>query len=215
MRRFLAKLRNLLFPTKCIVCGKIIKAEREEICPECRKTLPLAGAGLTPGDYHEGTISPLKYEGGIRDAFLRYKFNGHYWLAEPFGELLAENISLQIGGRFDTIAWAPISKKRLRRRTYDQSRLLAEQVGILLDTPVIAGLAKVRDTRANSSLTGEKERRRNVADAYEALSGIEGKRILLIDDVLTTGSTLSECARTLLLGGAESVICAALLRSGD
>lgn len=215
MKRPFTALKNLLFPARCIVCGEIIKAQREELCPGCRKTLPWAGDGLRPGGYHEGAASTLRYEGGVRDAFLRYKFSGQYWLAEPFAELLAETVSTQLSGRFDLITWVPVSKKRLRARTYDQSRLLAEAVSKILEAPVLPGLQKTKNTRANSSLADERERVKNVEGAYEALPGIEGRRVLLVDDVLTTGSTLSECAKTLLLGGAESVICATLIRAGD
>lgn len=204
----LNRLRNLLFPAKCVVCGKIIRAERDELCPVCRRALPWAATVIRHGDYHEGVVSTVRYEDEIRDSFLRYKFGGCHWYGEVFGELLAETISIQLAGRYDLITWAPVSKARLRERGYDQSQLLAETAAGLLNKPVRRCLSKVKDTPANSGLPHETERRKNVADVYEALPGFEGKRVLLIDDVYTTGATMSECAKTLLLGGAESVICA-------
>lgn len=202
---------NLIFPAKCVLCGDIIDAFREEICLKCKASLPWAGLAVAHGNYHEGVISALRYEGKVRDAFLRYKFSGQYWLSEPFGELLAEIVDMQLKGRFDVITWAPVSKKRKRQRTYDQAELLAKSVGkCLKDVPVVPGLLKTRHTKANSSLSDADGRRENVKDAYEALPGTENRRILIIDDVYTTGATLSECAKTLMLGGAESVICATL-----
>ena len=211
--RFGKRLLNLLFPPRCVFCSKIIKAGREEICPDCNRSLPWAGITVKHGDFHEGVVSSLRYEDNVRAAVLRYKFNGHYWLGDVFGELMSETVNMQLSGRFDIITWAPISKKRLRERTYDQSELLAREVGRILGFPVTPCLIKTKHTEANSSLSDEKERRSNVADVYEALPAAEGKRILLIDDVYTTGSTLSECAKTLMQAGAESVVCATFARA--
>lgn len=213
MRRLLGRLKNLLFPPKCMFCGAIIDASRDELCGDCRRSIPWAGTGLVPGGFHEGTVSALRYEGNARDAVLRFKFSGCHWFADVFGELLADIVKMTLEGRFDIITWVPISKKRLRRRTYDQSELLAGVVGKQLGLPVTRTLKKTKHTKANSSLGDEKARQSNVAGAYEVLEGVENKRILLIDDILTTGSTLSECAKTLMLGGADSVVCATLARA--
>ena len=212
---FIRRLVNLIFPAKCVLCGKIINAGREEICPVCNRSLPWAGTLVKHGDFHEGVISSLRYEEPVRNAIIRYKFNGQYWFGEVFGELMAETVNMQLDGRFDIITWAPVSKKRKRQRTYDQSELLAKPIGYILGFPVVQCLNKTKHTEANSSLDDEKARRSNVAGVYDALPVVSGKRILLIDDVYTTGSTLSECAKTLMQAGAESVVCATLARAGD
>ena len=215
LRRLGQVLISLLFPTRCVLCGGIIKADREEICPECAAELKRPTAEMSV-DFTEGVACAVLYEGAVRAAFLRYKFSGQSWLAEVFGELLAEAVADKLDGRFDAITYPPLSAKRLKKRGYDQARLLAEQVGQRLGYPVIASLRKVRNTVSNSSMTGEdakQQRAENVSGVYEALAGIEGRRLLLIDDILTTGSTMSECAKTLLLGGAESVVCAAFGRA--
>ncbi|MDR0904597.1 MAG: ComF family protein [Oscillospiraceae bacterium] len=209
MTRVFTKIINAFFPPKCVLCGKIIKAEREEICADCRRELRYA-ADAKKVDFSEGAVCAVAYDGAVRDAFLRYKFSGQRWLADVFGELLAEAVNARLQGKFDVVTYAPLSAKRLRERGYDQARLLAEAVGQRLNVPVMPSLRKVKNTAANSSLDGGADARKtNVADAYEALAGIENRRFLLIDDVLTTGSTFAECAKTLLLGGAESVVCAA------
>ena len=210
-----SRLLNLLFPPKCVLCNKIIDAGREDICHDCSRTLPWAGVTVKQGDFHEGAVSSLRYDDRVRGAMLRYKFNGHYWLGEVFGELMAETVTMQLSGRFDIITWAPVSKKRLRQRTYDQSELLAKRIGVLLGFPVVQCLRKTKHTEANSSLNDDKARQDNVSGVYEALPEVEGKRILLIDDVYTTGSTLSECAKTLMQAGAESVVCATFARAGE
>ena len=213
--RIKARILNLFYPAKCVLCNKIIKAEHEEICPVCRLSLPKADMILRLGSYHEGVVSALRYENEVRDAIIRYKFNGQFWLGEVFGALMAETVAAKLSGRFDVITWTPVSLRRKLQRTYDQSELLANPIGRLLNVPVAQCLKKTKHTAANSSLTDEKERRSNVAGVYEALPGFENKRILLIDDVYTTGSTLSECAKTLMRAGAESVVCATLARAGE
>jgi ComF family protein len=199
-----------------VTCGRIIRARREEICPECVKTLKRAAAGAKRVDFTEGCVCAFAYEGAVQTAFLRYKFSGQQWLGEVFGEYIAEAVRESAVGVFDAVTWAPLGKKRLRTRGYDQAKILAQTVGRELGLEVLPSLRKARETRANSSLSGGKSaRRENVDGVYETLAGIEGKRLLLVDDILTTGATMAECARTLLLGGAESVFGAAFAAAGD
>ena len=217
MTRFGRMLVNLLFPAKCILCNRIIHAEREETCEDCRAALTRPSVSVKL-DYIEGAVAATEYD-AVREAIIRFKFKGQHWLSEPLGELVAEAVADKLGGRFDTITYAPLGEKRRKKRGYNQAQLLAEVVGVRLELPVMETLRKTKETVANSSLSGDDSRelrRSNVAGAYEALAGVEGLRFLLVDDVLTTGATASECARTLLLGGAESVVCAtvALADSG-
>ena len=116
----------------------------------------------------------------------------------------------------DVIVWVPLSKKRLRRRGYDQAERLARRVGELTGLPVVRGLKKVRETEIQSLISGDAARRANVLGAYEASGGeLKGKRILLVDDVCTSGATLSECAACLRMAGAESVVGLTFARAGD
>ena len=117
---------------------------------------------------------------------------------------------------FDLICWAPVSKRRRRKRGYDQGELLAREVAKRLGRECVPLLKKVRDTPAQSGLKDPSARRANVMGAYQvphpALAA--GKRILLVDDVVTTGETLSECAGTLLMAGAKEVFCVTLAKAG-
>ena len=112
------------------------------------------------------------------------------------------------------ITWVHISDERMKTRGYDQAMLLAFATALELGEVAVETLKKTADNPAQSTLEGIEKRRANVLDAYEAIDRelISGKRMLLIDDVVTTGATLSECARTLLMAGAEGVVGAALAR---
>ncbi|MDR2615092.1 MAG: ComF family protein [Oscillospiraceae bacterium] len=209
MIRPLRFLIDLLFPPKCCFCGKIVFTHRDDVCPECWETLPGLSGGERRIENAARCVSALRYEGGVRRGFLRYKFSGDYWLGEVFGEILAGVVFEALGVEFDAVTWVPLSARRLRKRGYDQAKILAETVAGLLGLPLVPALVKKRDTTANSSLKKAAERLPNVSGAYEPLSGIEGLRLLLIDDVLTTGATLSECAGALMRGGAARVVCAA------
>jgi ComF family protein len=157
------------------------------------------------------------YEESVRDALLRFKFQGVSDAAEPLGELLAHCAAEQFGGEFDMVTWVPVSRKRLRSRGYDQAELLARAACRLWETEPVCLLEKVMDNPPQSGLNEAAARRANVLGVYDAVGEIEGKRILLVDDICTTGSTLAECVRVLEEAGAESVVCAvvAFTRQGN
>ena len=130
-----------------------------------------------------------------------------------------EEIDLLSGfssGRYDLITWVPLSEQRRKARGYDQAMLLAEAAALELGDVAAETLAKVRDTSAQSGLgKDDSARRANVLGAYRPTDPelIDGQRILLMDDVVTTGSALSECARTLRTAGAADVVCVTLARA--
>lgn len=214
MNRFFESLINLFFPPKCPFCGKVLDAVG--ICPMCEKDLPwLPEEQVVMTDKDLTCAAPLWYEGAVREALLRLKFRGGSALAEPFGELLARCAAERFGGEFDTVTWVPVSQKRLETRGYDQSRLLAEAVCRHWDTRPVQLLVKVQDNPAQSGLQGEAARRANVLGVYDPADPelIRDRRILLIDDIHTTGATLSECVRVLRDNGADSVLCLTAART--
>lgn len=204
---------DLLFPPKCPFCGRV--EDRAEICPACRRELPWTEDGeqeqTLPGKLR--CVAPLWYEGLAREGLLRFKFQGASGAADVLGQLIAASAAERYPGEFDTVTWVPVSRKRLRRRGYDQSRLLTEAACRLWETRPAALLEKTRDNPAQSSLSDAAARRANVLGIYRAAPEAAGKRILLVDDIVTTGATLQECARTLREAGAESVVCAAVARA--
>ena len=110
---------------------------------------------------------------------------------------------------FDILTWVPVSPLRRITRGYDQAQLLAEAVSLELGMMPACTLRKVRHNRAQSGISGQARRRANVLGAYKLNPGQElrGKRILILDDVITTGATAGECARVLLTAGAKEVHC--------
>ncbi|WP_242964660.1 phosphoribosyltransferase family protein [Flavonifractor sp. An100] len=151
------------------------------------------------------------------EAIHRYKFSGLRCYHRAFGPLMAQCAADQRITAVDGITWAPLSRARLRQRGYDQARLLAQDVGRELSLPVLSTLKKVRNVPPQSQRENEGERRRNVAGAYapDRKTDVKGMRLLLVDDVVTSGATLEECIRQLKLSGAESVQCLTLARAGS
>ena len=212
MKRLLEAFLNLLFPPKCPFCGKIL--DRSGICPACEKALPWTEERDTVRTGPDGLrcAAPLWYEGLAREGLLRYKFQGAAAAAEPLGGLIAQCAAEQFSGEFDNVTWVPVSRRRLRKRGYDQARLLAESACRLWDTRPRQLLRKAADNPPQSNLTEAAARRANVLGVYEAvdMEAIQGRRILLVDDICTTGATLAECIRVLKDAGAEQVVCAAV-----
>jgi competence protein ComFC len=206
------KLCNLLFPPKCPFCGRV--QSRPGICAECEavisRTRGEEALRRLPGGF--SCVAPLFYEGVVRDGLLRYKFAGAAGLSKFFGELVAECAAEHYSGAFDTVSWVPVSAKRLRKRRYDQARLLAEEACRCWQTKPAALLRKTTHNLTQSSLSDAAARRANVLGVYDPihLDAIRDRKILLIDDICTTGATLAECARTLQDAGAASVMCAAV-----
>nr|WP_326209463.1 phosphoribosyltransferase family protein [uncultured Oscillibacter sp.] len=202
-------LLDLLFPPKCPFCRRVLDAPG--MCPECEKTLPWTGNAHGLRELRSGLpcAAPLWYEGPVREAVRRFKFHGGVCAAGPLGELIAQAAAERLSGAFDTVAWVPISAKRLRKRGYDQSLLLAEAACKLWDVAPERLLRKVRDNPAQSSLERAGDRWKNVQGVYEAVGNPAGKRVLLIDDVCSTGATLVSAAETLQRAGAAGVVCAA------
>lgn len=214
----LSNLLDLLFPPRCIFCHKFLKDNTlDQICPKCRSSLPRTNnGGRQKGDFFEYCVSPLYYEDDVRKSIHRFKFGECTGYAGTYGKLIAECIRENVDEKYDLITWAPISKKRLKSRGYDQSMLIAMAAALELDDVAVETLKK-RDVPAQSTLGGEAQRRANIAGAYTVIDTelVEGKTILLIDDVITTGATLSECSRMLRMAGANKIICAAVARSRD
>lgn len=213
---FLSAFFDLLFPPKCVFCHKVLDNRKNGlVCPKCRVSLPVTEkGGRQKGDFFDYCISPLYYGGDVRESIHRFKFGGLSFYAETYGELVAECVKENLDEEFDLITWPSLSAPRLRKRGYDQAGLMAEKVSRELGGSVVRTLKK-KDVAAQSGTGNMEKRRKNIAGAYTVLDDdlVRGKRFLLIDDVITTGSTLSECARMLRLSGAEKVVCASLARA--
>ena len=218
MRAF-ARVLELIYPSKCPFCGQLLAEDAAEdgICPECRAALPWTGAGaVSRGSYFSACVSPLYYRDRARQGLLRFKFRHRSAAGRCFGRLMARCVLEKIPWEIDLVTYVPLSLLRLRKRGYSQSRLLAEALAAQLGLPCLRLLRKRRHTKPLSGVKGE-ERRAIVSGAFALRPGaeaqIEGKCVLLVDDVVTTGATLGECSRLLLTAGAERVACATLCKA--
>ena len=211
-------LLDLLFPPRCAFCNHILRGDERGMCRKCRGSISRTqNGGMRTGEFFSVCVSPLVYERSVRDAILRFKFHDVTAYAEVFGELMADTIRETLAGRYDLITWVPLSEKRLRGRGYDQAMLLAMAAALRLDDAPVELLKKHTDVPAQSGAGSPEKRRANISGVYAAADEelVRGKRILLIDDIITTGATLSECARTLRAAGAEDVVCCTLAQTNE
>jgi len=203
---------NLIYPTVCGICEKICK---EPICKKCEiaiekyKIGEIKNYSRNKKVYFDYCINVLKYESIIRDKIIDFKFNEKTYLYKTFAKIMLKDkkICRFLQNQYDIIIPVPMYKYKKRLRGYNQTELivkeLSENLGIQADT---SSFAKTKSTETQSTLTKSK-RVDNVKGAYEVLKidNIKGKRIILFDDIYTTGSTLNECSKVLKKAGAKSV----------
>ena len=209
INKMMGGMMDFFLPRKCPFCGAIVG--KELLCQQCRQTLPWCEEERT-GPNVDRVTAPLYYEDGVRKAVHDLKFNGKTGGLDCFGRMMAQCAAERYSGEFDAVTWVPVSKKRLKKRGYDQSRLLCASLCVDWHVAPLETLKKNVDNPPQSGIDDHAGRRANVLGAYEAVnvSSFAGKRLLLIDDVCTTGSTLSECARVLKTAGAAQVLCLTL-----
>jgi len=212
-----ASLLDVLFPPRCVFCRHVLKSGETDVCAKCAPLLPRASGSRASkkGEFFDKCVSPFYYKGLVRQSILRFKFGGKTGYAGSYAKFLAKTVSDELCGEYDLITWVPISAKREKKRGYDQSMLLAMATALELGTVAVSALSKDVDVPAQSGLGSGEKRRANVSGVYSVPDRelVAGRKILLIDDIVTTGATLSECARTLLMAGAADVVCAALART--
>ena len=206
-------LLDFFFPRRCPFCGRV--AGRALLCPKCETDLPRCDR-IRIGAFGE-CAAPLYYEGSVRDAILAFKFKGRIEHLNCFGVLMAEKAAEVYADRFDAVTWVPVSKKRLKKRGFDQARMLCASLCVDWHIDPQETLRKTGDNPPQSGIDDPAARRANVLDMYEPVSpeNIAGKRFLLIDDIVTTGATLAECVRVLKAAGAADVVCLTLAMARD
>ena len=202
---------DLLYPPKCVLCQRLLSKQETDLCTDCRKDTDSYISGKERISFIASSTVLWYYEGKIRESLLRYKFSGRRNYANVYARLLAVKL-LEQRDTIDLITWVPISKARLRRRGYDQCMLLANALSRELDIPAVCTLQKIRNNRIQSRLGDISQRKANVLGVYRSINrdSFFGKRILLLDDIITTGATMGECARVLTTDGAVTVHGAAV-----
>ena len=219
-------ITELFAPTvRCLACGRDI-FDGTAFCSDCAKdvvynngkTCKRCGVGIDGAEdycgncafdkiYFDQAYSVFSYEGAVQQAILSMKFNNLASHAKVFAKYLvfmAQKVNLQ----YDIVTFAPMSKKSLRKRRYNQARELAKHFCDLQDKDglLVEAIVKDKETVAQEQL-GKAERKTNLIGAYKINADVAGKRVLVIDDVKTTGSTLNECAKVLKRAGATAVYC--------
>jgi competence protein ComFC len=223
---YVSALADLFYPQRCIGCDR---RASDLLCRTCFEALPRIGRPVcarcgmptafeTPVcdeckgvDFgFESARAPLKYTGVGKEIVHAFKYQGYTTVVDR----LAAPLMLKVLGakdRFDAVVPVPLHRSRLRRRGFNQAKLLARGVAPKLNAPVSGTLQVVRRTRDQVELSAA-ERRANVAGAFRAKDRVGG-RILLIDDVFTNGATMSACAEALLGAGAREVHALSLCRT--
>lgn len=205
-------LGQLLFPPKCLLCRRLLKENELDLCHDCRIHTDTCENFRKKLPFIDSWAAVWYYEDTVRHSLLRYKFRGARGYAQGYGRLLAMKLQTSHPDGFDLLTWVPISPLRKLQRGYDQVELIANAVGQELGLKPVVLLRKIRHNRPQSRIVGDAKRRANVLGAYqvENESLLQGKRILLLDDIITTGATAGECARILLTAGAKEVHCGAM-----
>ena len=216
---------DLVFPLHCAGCGR----EGDIICRLCVDGLdkvapPFCSICSAPGvdgtcrwclQYPRGfdsLRSPYRFEGPIREAIHSLKYRGVRAASDSLGELIADYIQASAVAA-DVLVPVPLHPRRLRSRGYNQSALLARVVSRHTSLPVLDDhLVRIRNSPPQVEATSREERRRNIAGNFVCEVDASGLAVLLIDDVATTGSTLSECAYALKEAGASAVTALTLAR---
>lgn len=196
---------ELIYPRTCGMCEEISKSY---LCNKCKmkiKNLLSLNTAKYKDRYFNSHTYLFKYEEGIRDKLLKYKFRDCSYLYKFFSEIIINNCNLK--NNYDIILSVPIHKKRKAKRGYNQSELIAKEIAKNINVEYSNNiLIKTIDTVPQSTLN-QSQRMENALGIYNVINEqkIDSKRILLIDDIYTTGSTVNECSKVLKQNGAKLV----------
>jgi competence protein ComFC len=226
LQPYFSALADLFYPLRCVGCER---RASDLLCRACFEALPLIGfpvcsrCGMPTAfetfvcdeckgvDFSfESARAPLKYTGVGKEIVHSLKYGGYTRVVEKLAAPLMVSV-LDEGDRFDVVVPVPLHRSQRRRRGFNQAELLARGVAKEIKAPVSDTIQVVRKTRDQVELSAT-ERRANVSGAFRARGSVWGK-LLLIDDVFTTGATMSSCAESLLWAGAQEVHALSLCRT--
>jgi ComF family protein len=191
---------RLVKPPYCLLCGDPAYGELPQayFCPACGKQKP----------FFDCARSAAVYTGLIKEMILDFKYRGAVWLGPDLGQLMSACLRTHFNApAIDRVTYVPLHKTRERERTYNQSFLLANEIAGQLNRKAFDYLERMSATTSQTHLTSA-ERADNVRNkfAVKKRHDLKGQRILLVDDVMTTGATVNECARVLKSAGAREVL---------
>lgn len=188
---------------RCSICGKPLgKGYLQDKCHEC----------INEKHYFTKAISPLEYTGIVKEAIYKYKYGKKSYMYKALGHILVQALQDEPFDYVDIIVPVPLHKKKMQKRGFNQSELLAQYISKSLNIPLNKkDLVRVRNTDTQNKL-GKSERYKNVKGAFKVQNNqaFNGLTVLLIDDILTTGATADECSKVLIKSGAKKVYVLAL-----
>lgn len=208
---FVRKLTALFYPERCPYCSALIEAT-EIACDACYDKIRRKHIPIPSGARGFRCISTFVYDGSVRRMILRLKFHDRTQYIPQIAELLARDIENAYRGEtFDFITAVPMYHKDLKKRGYNQSALLAKELGRLLDLPYRETIDKIKRTKKQHHLK-YRERKTNLNGAFKVIDkdSVKGKRILMIDDIITSGYTLGNCCKVLSRAKPALICCATI-----
>jgi len=194
--------KSLILPKFCVKCGEHV-GESANVCIECKEIERL----------FDNNYSIYRYENYIAAAIKRLKFNGAKYLAEDFAKLFSEKFK-SVNINVDIITFVPSTQKRIKERGYNQAAEMAKEFAAIVNLPFAEVLLKTKETPHQIDLTKE-QRLKNLTGSFSIIDKwlVKNKSVLIIDDVFTTGSTMSACAKVLKKAGANKVYCLTLAKT--
>lgn len=187
---------------QCNRCGKTVEQPEIEYCYDCSK-------GKT---YYTKGYPVFEYNEAIKKSIFRFKYGNRREYADFYGNEIIKRYGQKLKRlKFDVIIPVPLSRKRINKRGFNQSELIARRIGKFLNVEVdTKSLRRVKDTRPQKILDNN-QREKNMKNAFQvSKNSVELKKILLIDDIYTTGSTINACSKKLLANGANSIYFASV-----
>ena len=210
---FFRKLTALFYPERCPYCGALVEP-CEIACAHCYDEIRRKHVPITGGARGLRCVSTFVYDGKVRRMILLLKYHDRTQYVPQVAVLMADDIRAAYGDNaFDIITFVPMHKKDFHKRQYNQSQLLAKELSSLLEIPCRETLMKVKKTKKQHQLKYA-ERKTNLNGAFALIDkeSVKGQRILIIDDIVTSGYTLGNCGKT-LNRGKPSLICCATIAS--
>ena len=206
-KKIFKSIIDLIFPPWCISCGDILPVKRFIICANCYSKLDLIS-----GDQKNVFVKRIEIK-HFDHIYIKFHFSElfqklmHFFKYEGFLEIadyFSNSILESIEHKYDVITCVPLHISKKRERGFNQSEILSSKVCNLMGIEQVIALERNRYTTSQTKLSRQK-RKENMSDAFNIITDVENKSVLIIDDVITTGSTLNECARVLKKAGAKRV----------
>lgn len=205
-------LIDLIYPPVCGMCSKLNK---NYLCKKCEKNLKkyeinkIENVKEDTSKFYDFQIKTYQYKGEVRNKIIDYKFNEKSYMCYTFEKMITKNEKIySFLKKYDIILYVPMFKKQEHKRGYNQTYLIAKEIGKKLEIPTEKNnLIKIKNTKKQSTLTKE-ERKTNVKDAFEIRKPerILNKKVILFDDIFTTGNTANECSRIIKEAGAKEIV---------